>query len=122
MNEVEIEDTWETSKILGSNLTMYFNENFDFSELSKNRDVMKNQGQKRLQELYNKLKPMYQEFQSIKPKGEPKERFKKRKEDLNARMELLKSLVDITGEGFASSIKSLLGPYGIPDPYKIKNL
>ena len=50
------------------------------------------------------------------------DKFEKRKKDLNARWEILESLTKATGEGLTSSIKRLLGPYGIPDPYKIKNM
>ena len=72
----------------------------------------------------------YKKFLSREHKAEdPSEqsKVKKRINDFKKRLEIIEESVgnkleNQEGKGLASSIKRLLGPYGIPDPNKIKNL
>ena len=53
--------------------------------------------------------------------SEDQDKVDKRVKELRKRWDLINRLTK-KGEGLTSSVKSLLGPMGIPDPHKIKIL
>ena len=85
--EVDIQDTREGSVMLGDNTSMFFNKDFDSSELKGDRSKMQNLGPEKLKALKTRLKPRYEEFQNIKAVGVMSDKFEKRKKDLDSRCE-----------------------------------